>query len=157
LYGLWFITASYKRAVVTGSLDLVYATFLGSQGGAYGFLVLDPIDCTDSALGGFGVVVQVGGVYRLAKLYTNNTLNYYRLIRRPFTSGAGAVVLSGVAGAGLSLDPTTGIIANATSTGTWSGSFWIPMRFLDDGLAITSGPDGIVDVTVKLKEDGSDS
>lgn len=109
------------------------------QGSFEGFRFKDFTDYTDW---GVGKVQLIGGVYRLVKQYTDGTNTYNHIIRKPVN---GTIVLSGVTGTGLVLDTTTGIIANATSTGTWTGEYDVPVRFTIDKMNYKPNAKGHVD------------
>jgi uncharacterized protein (TIGR02217 family) len=106
-----------------------------TEGGAYGFLLIDPKDST--ATGGEGVVADLGGgTYQLYKRYTERVSGRYkdRKITRPKTASI-TVLVSGTP-ATATIDATTGTLTisgnPAANTVTWTGSFYVPVHFLND-------------------------
>jgi len=130
------------RATAEGiSFDDLYSFFLVSKG--CGFLVTDPIDNADSDKNGSGMILELNGTWRLFKRYTNQGLTYDHPITRPndVTVNAGT------------LDPATGIVTGITEAGTWTGTFYRPMIFQENGLQFEFTPDGIIDaLDLRLEE-----
>jgi uncharacterized protein (TIGR02217 family) len=111
-----------------------------TEGGAYGFLMLDPKDSTAALTD--GVVTELTSTtFQLYKRYTEavSSRTKDRKITRPKT---GIVVqISGVTktlGVDYTLDADTGILTIAASpdpaTVTWSGQFYVPVHFMEDSL-----------------------
>lgn len=105
-----------------------------TEGGAYGFLMADPKD--QAATTADGVMASLGGgTYQLYKRYLHTASGRYkdRKITRPLSTGFQAYDAMGGTLTG-TVDPETGI---ATITGTpasWSGSFYVPVHFMDDSI-----------------------
>lgn len=116
-----------------------------TEGGAKGFLLLDPKDHTVSASGtSTGVVTSISspqGEYQLYRRLTEpvSSRTKDRKITRPKAAGF-VIKVNGVAltGGQYTLDSTTGIVtipsAPAAATVTWTGTFYVPVHFLDDNL-----------------------
>lgn len=121
-----------------------------TEGGAYGFLLEDPKDGRVGA--GQGVASALGGgTYQLEKLYTHaaSGRTKRRKITRPHALTF-AVSVAGVplAGGAYSLDFETGILTIAAAPDaadiTWTGRFFVPVRFLEDSIdwtMVATGPD----------------
>ena len=131
------MTVSYLRSdfetVSKLRFDEIFSFFLNT-GAATGFLVDDLFDNTTSARDGSGVVVEINGVLRLAKSYGT----YVHPITRPKSGvvlGGGAE--GGTVGAG-------GIVTGA-SAGTWTGGYYWPMIFADNGIKYTRNASGTVE------------
>lgn len=118
-----------------------------TEGGAYGLLLQDPKDSTVAD----GVMTSVSaGVYQLHKRYLHAASLRFktRKITRPQAAGfvptvAGVPLASG----GFTLDTTTGRItipsAPAEVDLAWSGSFYVPVHFMEDTIdwdLVLSGP-----------------
>lgn len=111
-----------------------------TEGGAYGFLMLDPKD--SSCLAAQGLLVGAAGTagpYTLAKRYAaTGTARYKdRTITRPMAPGLVCYV-NDVAKP-FSLNPTTGAITFGTAplvadVLSWAGSFYVPVHFTQDSL-----------------------
>jgi len=141
---LWQIKLQYRYAF-DGDFEQIVNFFLGRRGPAYPFLARDPSDYADD---GHGKVLLINGVYRLVKEYPDAIRPYRRIITRPF----GEIVVAGVSGSGLALDTDTGIIANATSSGTWQGLFDVPVCFMGDEMSYSYDPAMIGDWQASLEE-----
>jgi uncharacterized protein (TIGR02217 family) len=131
-YALWHVRIRFVN--YSALMQKIVGFWLARKGPARGFIIEDPFDHDDN---GWGKVALVSGSYRLVKEYPDDVAPYKRLITRPKT---GTVTLTGVAKSGggtcteSDVDLTTGIIANATSTGTATYEFEIPVAFTSDGL-----------------------
>lgn len=106
-----------------------------TDGGAFGFLMLDPKDHAVTVTD--GVVEDVGGgVYQLKKRYTEplSGRTKDRKITRPVPGGV-TVYVSG-SPAAIVLDNTDGTLTIAGSPDaslvTWAGRFYVPVHFKDD-------------------------
>lgn len=138
-YALWTVRIRFVKR--SSTMQALIAFWLARGGPARPFRVLDPHDYTDNGWG--QVIIDDDGNYRLAKVYPDDIRPYTRLITRPI---AGTVTLSGVAKSGGGfctaddVDYTTGIVASATSTGTATYQFKIPVAFNSD----------VVDVSYKV-------
>jgi uncharacterized protein (TIGR02217 family) len=107
-----------------------------TEGGAYGFLLQDPKDSSVLVTEGVvaGPITGAANTFQLFKRYTEPSSARYkdRKITRPYNV---TVFVSGVSHA-FTLDDTTGrvVISGVTdpSTVTWSGSFYVPVHFLND-------------------------
>jgi uncharacterized protein (TIGR02217 family) len=103
-----------------------------TEGGAYGFLMLDPKDHVATSAN--GVMASLGGgTYQLYKRYLHAGSGRYkdRKITRPVSTGFQAFDAGGNTLVG-TVDSQTGI---ATITGTpasWAGRFHVPVHFMDD-------------------------
>jgi uncharacterized protein (TIGR02217 family) len=143
-YALWRVELTFRRDIA--EFQDILAFWLGRKGPAYPFLVEDPSDHTDN---GWGAVINDAGTYRLAKVYSDTVRPYTRIITRP---KEGTIVLDGVAKDGggecteADVDLTTGIIADATSTGTATFEFEIPVAFTEDGLQFSYDPAQIAEI-----------
>lgn len=115
-------------------VELLIAWHAAMEGQTYGFLITDWLDykATTAAktlynAGGLLVTSQgrstaVDGGYQMEKWYTVGARTFKRKITRP---KAGTVTLS-TAG---SFSTTTGLITGAPSAPTWTGEFYVPVRF----------------------------
>ena len=109
-----------------------------TDGGAYGFLVEDPKDCSATVAAGRAALTS-GTSYQLQKLYTSagSVRTNLRTITRPRASDF-AIFTSGTPIVTFTLDDTTGIVtipsAPAAATLTWSGGFYVPVHFATDDL-----------------------
>lgn len=106
-----------------------------TDGGAYGFLMEDPADCTCPI--DAGKVTLTAGIYRLWKRYTS--VGSTRFKDRKITRlKAVAIYRNGVLmTTGYTLDSNTGIVtitAPGADVFTWSGSFYVPVHFADDSI-----------------------
>lgn len=106
-----------------------------TDGGAYGFLMLDPKDHAVTIAD--GVVEDLGGgEYQLKKRYTEPVSGRTkdRKITRPIAAGL-LVYVSGVSTPYV-LDATDGTLtitgSPAAALVTWAGRFYVPVHFKDD-------------------------
>ena len=111
-----------------------------TEGGAFGFLLLDPKDqkCT-AAQGRLVGTPGTAGPYRLDKRYSSVGTTRFkdRTITRPVPAGLLCFV-NGTSRA-YTLNTTTGAITFTvapitTDVLTWSGTFHVPVHFLEDSL-----------------------
>jgi uncharacterized protein (TIGR02217 family) len=109
-----------------------------TEGGAYGFLLQDPKDCSATAVMGKATLISaLAHTYQLIKRYTSvgSALTKDRVITRPRAAGF-IVSISGTPTAGYTLDVDTGIITipadPAAANVTWSGVFYVPVHFVSD-------------------------
>ena len=112
-------------------MAIAHGFFLARKGGGYAWLFLDPLDQTDSDLGGVGrVEAAPDGKRYLFKVYadTDNYAPYKRRIRCPIP---GTVVFSGVGGSPV-VNPYTGEVTGATSDGNATFEFLNPVIFTSD-------------------------
>lgn len=118
-----------------------------TEGGAYGFLIEDPKDCSATVATGRAALIS-GTTYQLQKLYTStgSSRTNLRTIKRPRASDF-AIFTSGTPIGTYTLDAATGIVtipsAPAAATLTWSGGFHVPVHFASDDLdwdLLASGP-----------------
>ena len=107
-----------------------------TEGGAYGFLLLDPHDSTTSD----GVCTGLTSTtFQLYKRYLHSPSGRFknRKITRPIAAGF-AITNSGVSVASYTLNATTGVItipaAPTAANLAWSGSFYVPVHFQDDSI-----------------------
>jgi len=107
-----------------------------TEGGAYGFLLLDPHDSTTSD----GVCTGLTSTtFQLNKRYLHSPSGRFknRKITRPIAAGF-AITNSGVSVASYTLNATTGVItipaAPTAANLAWSGSFYVPVHFQDDSI-----------------------
>lgn len=115
-------TIQYVARATSTKFRNLLSFILARKHNAYGFRLYDWTDHDDW---GNGRVALVNGVYRLVKDYDDSINPYTRIITKPIN---GTVVLSGVGGTPV-IDYTTGIVSGASSTGTWTGEFNVPVRF----------------------------
>ena len=101
---------------------------------AYGFRFYDWADHSDW---GNGKVELVDGAYQMTKHYPDAIRPTVKNIFKPIS---GTVTLHSVTGTPV-IDYTTGIVSGATSAGTWTGEFNIPVRFDTDAMKFTVTPD----------------
>lgn len=136
-------TISYRRSEYETATDLRFdevANFFRRLVGN-AFLLTDPDDSTHNAQAGEGLILQVGGVWRLMKRYGGSS-GYVHPITRP-----NSVVLS----AG-TLGPL-GVVTGISSEGSWAGTYYRPTIFLPGGLKWTRRPDGIIEaMSVMVQE-----
>lgn len=111
-----------------------------TEGGAYGFLLLDPKDCSATAAMGKATLISAPAhTYQLIKRYTSvgSALTKDRVITRPRASGF-VVNISGTPTGAYTLDVDTGIITipadPVASTVSWSGTFYVPVHFVADDI-----------------------
>lgn len=109
-----------------------------TEGGAYGFLLQDPKDCSATvAMGKATLISAPSTTYQLIKRYTSvgSALYKDRVITRPRASGF-VVNISGAPTASYTLNVDTGVItipaAPAAGNVTWSGVFYVPVHFASD-------------------------
>jgi uncharacterized protein (TIGR02217 family) len=105
-----------------------------TEGGAYGFLLLDPHDSSTSD----GVCTGVTSTtFQLYKRYLHAASGRFknRKITRPIASGF-VIKNSGTTVTAYTLDTTTGIVtipaAPAAANLAWTGSFYVPVHYLED-------------------------
>ena len=116
----------------------IEGVFEETEGGAYGFLVEDPKDCSATVSTGRAALIS-GTTYQLQKLYTSagSTRTNLRTITRPRASDF-AIFTSGTPIVTFTLDPVTGIVtipaAPSAATLTWSGGFYVPVHFATDDM-----------------------
>lgn len=116
--------------------DQIQSIFEVTEGGGYGFLVMDPIDCTVDLTSGVVAGPIATNTFKLYKRYTERVSGRYkdRHITRPVPGSIQAYV-SGVP-ATSSVDYTNGNIevtgATVASTVRWTGRFYVPVHFLND-------------------------
>jgi len=107
-----------------------------TEGGAYGFLVQDPKDCTADDDTGKATLIS-GTDYQLIKRYTSAGSAQFkdRTITRPKPVGF-ILKISGTPTGAYTLDDETGVIeipaAPAASAVSWSGVFYVPVHFQSD-------------------------
>ena len=108
-----------------------------TEGGAYGFLLLDPHDSSTSD----GVCTGVTSTtFQLYKRYLHAASGRFknRKITRPIASGF-VIKNSGTTVTAYTLDTTTGIVtipaAPTAANLTWTGSFYVPVHYLEDTIA----------------------
>jgi uncharacterized protein (TIGR02217 family) len=128
----------------------IESIFEVTEGGAYGFLLLDPKDSTVALTEGLvaGPISGAPNTFQLFKRYTEPVSGRYkdRKITRPIATGL-SVRVDGTP-ATFSVDAETGrieITGQTTSAGvTWSGRFYVPVHFLNDQIdweMVVWGPD----------------
>lgn len=116
----------------------IEGAFEETEGGAYGFLIEDPKDCSATVATGRAALIT-GTTYQLQKLYTSagSARTNLRTITRPKASDF-AIFTSGTPIVTFTLDPVTGIVtipsAPSAATLTWSGGFYVPVHFASDDL-----------------------
>lgn len=120
-----------------------------TEGGAYGFLVQDPKDCSATHLTGKATLISAPAhTYQLIKRYTSVGSSQFkdRVITRPKAVGF-VMHVSGVP-TGYTLDDDTGVITIASdpvaSTVSWAGLYYIPVHFANDDLdwtLLAAGPE----------------
>jgi uncharacterized protein (TIGR02217 family) len=136
----WSRTERYYEFGTVPMLLSVYQTLEGlfevTEGGAYGFLVMDPKDNSVTATTG-----RVSGLtsttFQLVKRYTaaGSVETKDRTIKRPRASDF-VVMISGTPTGLYTLDDETGIVtiaaAPSASNVTWAGHFYVPVHFESD-------------------------
>jgi hypothetical protein len=138
-FGVNYLRSDYETAAAK-RIDVLHNFFLRAAANA--FLVSDPADHTDSDRDGNGLIVQVNGVWRLVKEYGSSGY------RHPITRPDDDVVVS----AG-TLNFDTGVVSGISSPGTWTGSYFRPCVFQENGLKLQISPNGVVAaVNVALEE-----
>lgn len=81
-----------------------------------------------------GVIVQdIDGVWRLAKKYDLDGAVVYRVITHPKSIQC----YRGGSPISLSVAEGTGIVTGGQSGDTWTGTFYVPVRFVDDNFSYT--------------------
>ena len=107
-----------------------------TEGGAYGFLLLDPHDFSTSD----GVCTGLTSTtFQLYKRYLHGPSGRYktRKITRPIAAGF-SITNSGVTISTYTLNAATGVItipaAPTASNLAWSGSFYVPVHFQEDSI-----------------------
>lgn len=104
----------------------------------YGFRFFDWTDHDDWGMGVVKLDANIGK-YRLYKEYDDDIRPALKPIYKPIS---GTVELAGVDDATADdIDYTTGIIEGATSEGTWTGQFNLPVRFDSDKMRFRVTPD----------------
>jgi len=119
-------TAQFQNLQTAGRNEVRNA-FMAARGRLHAFRLRDPADYLATAQ----PIINVGGVWRLAKAYTLGSETAYRLIQRPISA-----TLAGGAG---TVDLQTGIVTARTGSPTWSGEFDVWVRFDSDFNAFTIG------------------
>lgn len=118
-----------------------------TEGGAYGFLMEDPKDCSATVATG-NALGLTSTTFQLQKKYTSvgSTRTKQRTIKRPKATGF-AIFTSGTPIVTFTLDADTGVVtipaAPAAATLTWSGGFYVPVHFASDDLdwdLLAAGP-----------------
>ena len=143
----------YELGVVPLSVadwQTIEGLFEVTEGGAFGFLMLDPKD--QKALITEGVATSLTSTtFQLYKTYTSagSTRTKTRKITRPIATGFD-IKVSGVSltvGTQYTLNAATGIVtiasAPSAATITWSGQFYVPVHFSNDEIdwdLVRSGP-----------------
>jgi len=143
--------------------EALESLFEVTDAGAYGFLMMDPKDSSAGTGGRVALVPGETSVYQLFKRYVEPVSGRYkdRKITRPRASTV-VVSVSGVA-TDATVDGETGrvtIESEPTATDvTWTGSFYVPVHFLNDRIdwsMVVAGPtpDGrfLTGPTVTLQE-----
>lgn len=113
-----------------------------TEGGAYGFLVLDPKDSRATHENGRATLISsIAGTYQLVKRYTSagSSRTKDRNITRPIAAEF-ELKINGTITASYSLDADTGIITipgSPTPTAasiTWASRFYVPVHFENDDI-----------------------
>jgi uncharacterized protein (TIGR02217 family) len=123
-----------------------------TEGGAYGFLLQDPKDCSASDTTGKATLISAPAhTYQLIKRYTSVGSSQLkdRVITRPRAAGF-VLKISGTPTLSYTLDPDTGVIiipADPSALNvSWSGLFYVPVHFdtdeIDWELARAGAADG---------------
>lgn len=144
---LWVYTIKYIET--RDNFQEIINFWLGRCGPAYAFLIEDPVD---KSAGEDGHVKKIGDKYFLTKKYDDSVRPFYRRITRPVVAG---VTLSDVAGESLTVSATTGEVEGATSEGTWTGDFRVPVAFTADRMDYDFRPStksGYFEWDVEVKE-----
>ena len=109
-----------------------------TEGGAYGFLMLDPKDSTAKITQGFVTLISAADhSYQLVKRYTSagSSRAKDRTITRPKLTDF-VLTINGTPSLAYALNPDTGVLTIASdplaSTVHWSGTFYVPVHFEDD-------------------------
>jgi len=137
----WKYEALYRRSwmeaegVVDDSIRFNEVLNFFLRADAYCFLVDDPLDNTAAMGRGTGIIKQYGGAYRLFKRYGID--GYEHPITRPRND---VTVSAGT------LDFNTGVVTGINAPGTWTGTFLKPCVFMQNGLRMEIGENGVCDV-----------
>lgn len=120
-----------------------------TEGGAFGFLMLDPKDNSTIDTQGFVTLIDAAThTYQLVKRYTSvgSTRAKDRTITRPRATGF-VLQINGVPTGSYTLNADTGVVTIPSdplaSTVRWSGSFYVPVHFENDQIdweLVISGP-----------------
>jgi uncharacterized protein (TIGR02217 family) len=105
-----------------------------TDGGAYGFLMLDPKDHVVTSE--TGVMASLGGgTYQLYKRYLHAASNRYkdRKITRPIAAGFQAFDALGNT-LTATVDEETGIATISGTPASWASRFYVPVHFMDDSI-----------------------
>jgi uncharacterized protein (TIGR02217 family) len=136
---IYKFTIGYGIKLIGDAATNVINMFNACQGQLHGFLFKDWSDYTATAQ---PLTALSGTTFQMYRSYPNGTRTVTRKITRPVS---GSVTVN--AGSISSIDYTTGIITMSSGTPTtWSGQFYVPVRFEDDHLDISTTLDGIVSI-----------
>lgn len=111
-----------------------------TEGGAYGFLLEDPKDCSVTDATGKVTLIDAGAhTYQLLQRKTaaGSTRVHDRVITRP-RAASFVLKVSGTPTGSYTLNDETGIVIipadPAAATVTWSGIFYVPVHFESDDI-----------------------
>jgi uncharacterized protein (TIGR02217 family) len=116
----------------------IEALFEITEGGAYGFLLMDPKDSSVSSAEGkvAGPITGAASTFQLFKRYTESVSG--RIKDRKITRPNAVQIYVDGSPVASSPDPATGRVEVSGGSGvdptriTWSGSFYVPVHFLND-------------------------
>lgn len=138
---MYKFTVGWGERLIGSAATNVINMFNSCQGQLHGFLMKDWSDYQATAQ---PLVALGGSTFQMYRSYTNGTRTVTRKITRPSSTPVAVTVNSGSISA---VDYTTGIITMASGTPTtWSGEFYVPVRFEDDHLDIAPTYDGVVSI-----------
>lgn len=111
-----------------------------TDAGAYGFLALDPKDCSAALTNGKATLISAPAhTYQLVKRYTSvgSSQTRDRVITRPLAAGF-VLAISGTPTLSYTLDVAAGIVTipadPSAANVTWSGQFYVPVHFDSDDI-----------------------
>jgi uncharacterized protein (TIGR02217 family) len=106
-----------------------------TEGGAYGFLLQDPKDTKVETGEGF-VLALTSTTFQAYKRYLHAASGRYKLRKLTRLDEDSVAVLVSGSPVAFTVDPDTGIITIASAPSaaavTWTGTFYVPVHFMDD-------------------------
>lgn len=123
-----------------------------TEGGAYGFLVQDPKDCSADDTTGKATLISSGAhTYQLIKRYTSvgSSQTKDRIIKRPKAVGF-VLKISGTPTLSYTLNADTGVVTipadPSAANVSWSGIYYVPVHFESDEIdweLVVAGPEDL--------------
>jgi uncharacterized protein (TIGR02217 family) len=105
------------------SFEEMFAFFNNAQGMGLSFRAKDPMDWTTTSTTGKFIATSVATEWQMVKRYTTGSATRDRIITKPYAT---ATATSGT------VDYDSGIVTNATMPTSWSGSYYLNVRFDTD-------------------------